>query len=123
MSELDNFPAARLPSLATVVSRIDEPAVRARLVPQLASRATSPDYTLALTAAAIHLHWDVEAAFFRFLAALASPQVAERDLAEMYLRRERAEKLTWLLRRALARETRPYTRDRLRQLLDARQRS
>ncbi|HEY3356398.1 MAG TPA: HEAT repeat domain-containing protein [Polyangia bacterium] len=122
MGELDNFPASRLPGLAAVVMRIAEPPVRARLTPELKTRAASPDFNLALAAAAIQLHWDPEAAFFRFLEGLASPRVAERDLAEAYLKREKAPKVTWLLRRALAREGRPDTRDRLRQLLDQRER-
>ncbi|RLB59317.1 MAG: hypothetical protein DRI90_15565, partial [Deltaproteobacteria bacterium] len=64
--------------------------------------------------------WDPDKAVFRFLDALASPSSHERDLAESYLSRNKDQKVTWLLRRALAREGRIHTRDRLRALLDER---
>jgi HEAT repeat protein len=123
LDELDAFPAARLPAFAAVVMRIADAATRARLAPGLRQRAASRDFNVALAAGAILLHWDPEAGFFRFLDGLAAPGAAERDLAEAYLRRERSPKLTWVLRRALAREGRPDTRDRLRQLVDRRERS
>lgn len=117
LRELDNLPAEWLPPFADVVSRIKEAEVRARLTPELIKREKGPDANIALAAAAVRLEWDPEAAFFRFLDALAAPSGQERFLAERYLRRNEAAKVTWLLRRALARETRDDTRDRLRNLL------
>lgn len=117
LRELDNLPAEWLPPFAKVVSRIDEPEVRARLTPELIKREKSADPNVALAAASARLAWDPEAAFFRFLDALAAPSGQERFLAERYLRRNKEPKVTWLLRRALARETRDDTRDRLRNLL------
>ncbi|MCK6586745.1 MAG: HEAT repeat domain-containing protein [Polyangiaceae bacterium] len=123
LRELDNLPAEWLPPFAKVVSRIDEAEVRARLSPELMKRETSPDPNVALAAAAVRLAWDPEAAFFRFLDALAAPSGQERFLAERYIRRNEAQKVTWLLRRALSRETRDDTRDRLRNLLVGRSES
>ena len=118
--ELDNLAAERMMVFANVVSRIAEPSARERLDPLLLTRQSSPDTSLALAAAAVRLHWDPEQAAFRFLDALASPQAYERDLAERYLSRNRDERLTWILRRMLAREGRDFTRDRLRTILDHR---
>jgi HEAT repeat protein len=118
--DLDNAPADWLPAFVAVMRRVAEPAARARLLPAITARAKSPSPDLAIAAAAIHLAWDPEAAIFRMLDALASPSARERDLAERYLRRDRSDRVTWLLRRALARETREDTRDRLRELLDGR---
>ena len=73
-----------------------------------------------MAAAAILLSWDPEKGFFRMLDALAADSVRERRLAGAYLQRNHTEKVTWVMRRALARETRPFTRDRLRTLLDER---
>lgn len=117
LRELDNLPAEWLPSFAKVMSRIEEPDVRARFTPELVKREAGADVNVALAAAAVRLAWDPEAAFFRFLDALAAPSGQARFLADRYLRREKAKKVTWLMRRALARETRDDTRDRLRDLL------
>jgi hypothetical protein len=73
-----------------------------------------------MAAAAIRLAWKPDQAVFRFLDALASASGFERDLAEGYLTRARERKVTWLLRRMLAREGREDVRDRLRSILDQR---
>lgn len=119
-TDLDNLPVDWLPSFVRIVSAIDEAPARAALGPELAARTKGPDLEVAMACAAVLLAWDPEQGFFRFLDALAADTARERELAEFYLDRERATKLTWVMRRALARETRPYTRDRLRQLLDRR---
>ncbi len=119
-ADLDNLAAAWLPSFVRALSRVAEPAVRKRLDAELETRAKGSDVPLALACAAVRLHWDPEGAFFRFLDALASDRVEERELAEYYLLREKDPKTTWVLRRALARETREHTRDRLRRILDHR---
>ena len=121
LADLDNFAADWLPGLVTAMRRVEEPEVKARLVPDLERREKGPDVDVALAAAAVHLAWDAEAAFFRFLNALASPSARERDLAGRYLAKDRAQKVTWLLRRALAREMREDVRDRLRELLVGRE--
>ena len=120
LAELDNLADVWMPGFSAALAKIEEPAVRARLTAELLKRESNPDADIALAAAAVRLAWDPENAIFRMLSALASPQARERDLAERYLRRDRSDKVTWLLRRALSRETRPATRDRLRKLLDAR---
>jgi HEAT repeat protein len=121
MAEFDNLADVWMPGFAAAVARIAETPVRARISPELAKRETSQDIDIALAAAAVRLSWDPENGFFRFLNGLASAQARERDLAERYLKRDKSDKLTWLLRRALARETRAATRDRIRKLLDARE--
>lgn len=123
LQELDQFPAAWLPRMVEVVARVEESAPRKLLLAELQKRAGGEQVDLALAAAAVRLQWEPEQGFFRFLEALASDSAHERDQAERYLQRNRSDKLTWLLRRALARERRPFTRDRLRKLLDARQSS
>lgn len=121
LAEIENLPTQWLPRFVRVVSAIREPAARALLSPELERLQSSPEPAVALAAAAIRLRWDPETAIFRFLDALASPLAGERDLAEHYLARNRDEKVTWLLRRALARETRESARDRLRTLLEQRE--
>lgn len=121
--DLDNVPEDRLPMVAKLLGRIKEPAVRARLAPELIKRekATGPGTTaIALAAADARFLWDPESSFFRFLDALASDSAMERDLAVRYLRRDRRAAVTGLLRRALAREERPVVRDLLRKMLDLR---
>jgi HEAT repeat protein len=120
LGRLDTLAAVWLPRFAGVVGRIKEQAVRDRLAPELIKREKGDDPGVALAAAAIRLEWDPEGAVFRLLEALASPQVKERDLAERYLVRAKDPKVTWLLRRALAREDRADVKDRLRSLLDRR---
>jgi HEAT repeat protein len=119
-AELDNIPAEWLPTFVRALSLIDQPSARAALQSELDKRQNDPDVVIALAAAAIRLSWDPEGAIFRFLDALASDASHERDLAEMYLRKNNARTLTFVLRRALAREGRESTRDRLRALLDKR---
>ena len=118
--DLDNLPAEWLPTFVAVVSRVSQDAAQTALRSELEQRTTSTDTRQALACAAILLHWNPDTGFFRLLDALASKSTLERDLAENTLHRDRSERLTWILRRALARESRPYTRDRLRQLLDGR---
>ncbi len=120
LAEMDNLPAAWFPRFASAMSRVKEPAVRTKLDPGLEQKQSAKDVHVALAAAAIRLSWDPDKAVFRFLDALASPSSHERDLAERYLSRNKDDKVTWLLRRALAREGRVHTRDRLRALLDER---
>ena len=120
LAEIDNMPAAWLPRFARLLATIAEPAARAKLDAELERRQSDKDVNVALAAAAIRLAWNPDTAIFRFLDALASPLGYERDLAARYLDKDENEKVTWLLRRALARETRDPTRDRRRSLLDAR---
>ncbi len=120
LGELDALAHDHLPALARAMARASEPEVARRLDPQLAERAKAADVAVALAAASVRLRWDPERAIFRFLEALASPSVMERELAEVYLRRARDPKVTWLLRRALAREPRDDVRDRLRDLVELR---
>jgi len=120
LAEIDNLPAQWLPHFAKVLSTIAEPAARAQLDPELKKRQADTDVGIALAAAAVRLTWVPDDAVFRFLDALASPLGYERDLAERYLQHNQDQKVTWLLRRALARENRDATRDRLRALLDLR---
>ncbi|MEZ4442758.1 MAG: HEAT repeat domain-containing protein [Polyangiaceae bacterium] len=121
VGELDLLPAEWLPDFVEAVVAIEEPAVRTKVVAALAPKEKAADVDIALAAAAIHLAWDPETAFFRFLDALASPSGHERDLAAHHLSRSHDRKVTFVMRRALAREGRESTRDRLRALLDARQ--
>jgi len=120
IAEIDNLPAEWFPRYVEVLSTITEPEVRAKLDPELERRQQAQDPIVALAAAAIRLRWSPDTAVFRFLDALASARGYERDLAERYLKRNKADRVTWLLRRALARETRDTTRDRLRAILDRR---
>lgn len=120
LAELDNLPVEYLPRFVIAAAHIDEKAVQAKLTPELVAREKSPSVDLALAAAAVHLAWDPDAAIFRFLDALGSTSSHERDLAERYLASDPTERVTWLLRRALAREGREDVRDRMRVMLDER---
>jgi HEAT repeat protein len=120
LGRMDTIAAVWLPRFAGIVARIKEKEPRARLIPELVKREKGADLDVALAAAAIHLAWDPEAAVFRLLEALAAPRVKDRDLAERYLVHARDAKVTWLLRRALAREDRADVKDRLRAVLDRR---
>ncbi len=120
LADLDALPAEWLPAASRVLARIDAPAARTALAPELSARAGGADVDQALAAASVLLAWDPEPGFFRFLDALSASSVRERDLAEEYLARDHSQELTWVMRRALAREGRDFTRDRLRRLLDAR---
>jgi HEAT repeat protein len=121
IAEFDNLAGVWMPGFSSALSKIEEAPVRGRLAPELIKREAGADVDVAMSAASVRLAWDPENAFFRFLAALASPHARERDLAESYIKRDRSSKVTALLRRALSRESRPATRDRLRKLLDARE--
>ena len=118
--DMDNFPADWLPMFAHLLEKVEEPAARTRMAPELAKRERSQDVDLALAAAATHLAWDPDTSVYRMLDAMASSSARERELAVRYLRKNHAERVTWLLRRALSRETRPFTRDLLRKVLDGR---
>lgn len=118
--ELDNLAAESLPKVVGELADVQEPAFRAALDPVLAARANGPTTDVALCAAAVRLAWDPENGFMRFLDALASGDAFERELGERYLMRNEDERVTWAMRRALAREKRTDVRDRLRSLLDAR---
>jgi len=118
--ELDNLAAESLPEFARAASIVAEPAFQASLGPLLDERARSAPPEVALSAAAVRLAWNPDQGIFKFLEALGSPRVAERELATRYLVKSRDQRVTWVLRRALAREERPDVRDRLRSLLDER---
>jgi HEAT repeat protein len=120
LREMDNLAADWLPGFAKLLSRIEEAPVRAALTPRLVEREKSNDVDMAMAAAAIRLAWDPDTAVFRMLDGLSSSQGEERALAETYLAKDRSQRVTWLLRRALARENRPHTRDVLRKILDMR---
>lgn len=120
VAELDNLPVEWLPDFVDAVAEIREPAARQALVAGLEDKQKSPDPSVALAAAAIRLAWSPETAFFRFLDALASDSAYDRELASRYLSRNHDRKVTFVMRRALAREGRETTRDRLRALLDKR---
>ena len=118
--DFDNVPEDRLPMVARLLGRIQEAPVRARLLPELLKREKSTSPAIALAAAAARLEWDPEAAFFRFLDGLASTSAQERDLAVRYLMKNHKSVVTYVIRRALAREERPAVRDLLRKMLDVR---
>ncbi len=120
VTELDNAPAAWAPHIVRLLTRIEEPKLRASLKPELERRSKGADVDVAMASAAVLLDWDADAGFFRFLDALASSSPREQALAREYLLRARDKKVTWVMRRALARETRPFVRDDLRVLLDDR---
>ena len=120
LKELDTAAAAWLPRIVRLLERIAEPAVRAKLSQALEARAKGAESDLALAAAATLLAWDPENGFFRFLDALASASPERQELARAYLLRARSKKVTWVMRRALARESRAFVRDELRVLLDDR---
>lgn len=120
VAELDNLPAEWLSDFVEAVAEIREPDARQALLPGLQEKQKSPDPNVALAASAIHLSWAPEVAFFRFLDALASDSAYERELASRYLSDNHDRAVTFVMRRALAREGRETTRDRLRALLDKR---
>jgi HEAT repeat protein len=120
LSDLDKLPADWLGTVVRLLGHVQEPTVRARLLPELQKREKGTDVPVAMAAAAVRLEWDPEAAVFRLLDALASKDALERDLAERYLTRGRHALLTTLLRRALSRETRDPVKMSLRKVLDLR---
>lgn len=123
LRDFDNVPSGWLPTFAQILRRVGEAGVRSRYLPELIKREKGADPHIALAAASVRLSWDPDAAFFRMLDGLAAPSAEERKLAERYLRRDTSKKVTWLMRRALARESRDDTRDRLRKLLIGRSES
>jgi hypothetical protein len=118
--DLEDLPVEWLPTFVRLASRLDTASARRALTSELESRALARDTETALACAAVLLAWAPEQRFFRFLDALAGKTSRERDLAQHYLKRNRSKQLTWVMRRALARETRPFVRDRLQQLLQDR---
>jgi HEAT repeat protein len=118
--DFDLLPVDWLPAAVRAMSRVKEPAARARLTPKLLDREKGSDVPLAMAAAAIRFEWDAESAVFRMLDALASTRPGERELAEKYLLRAKTVLVVPLLRRALARETRDPVRISLRRVLDVR---
>ena len=120
LAEMDNAAAAWLPRIAALLSRVQEPNARKALSTGLEQRAKSGDADMAMAAAAVLLGWDPDPGFFRFLDALASNSPERQELARRYLLRARDKKVTWVMRRALARESRPFVKDELRVLLDDR---
>jgi HEAT repeat protein len=120
MRDFDNLADDWLGGAVDVFVRVGEPAARSALTPEFERRSKATDLESAMASAAVLLAWDAEKRFFRFLDGLSASSTEERELSEYYLRDNRSEALTWVMRRALAREQRPYTRDRLRTLLDSR---
>jgi hypothetical protein len=118
--DFDTMPVDRLPALARLMGKISEPKARARLDAELKKRETSTEAPIALAAAAVRLSWDPDAAFFRFLDAIGTGKTLDRELAQAYLSHDRRAVITYVMRRALAREERPAVRDLLRKMLDAR---
>lgn len=118
--EFDNLASDHVEEFGEACGRVTEPAVRARLLPELKKRSLSSDPRAAMAVSSCLLQWDPEQTIFRFLDALASKNVIERDLARRYLHEDRRRVVTSVLRRALAREERPYVRDALRALVDGR---
>lgn len=119
-SDFDNLPSSWLPRFSRLLSGVDDPKVRERWQPALAQREQGNDRSLALASAAVRMAWSPDPGVFRFLDGLASNSAEERELAVRYLQRDQRAVTTSLLRRAYARETRPFVRDLLRKLLDTR---
>ncbi|MEM1032457.1 MAG: HEAT repeat domain-containing protein [Myxococcota bacterium] len=120
VSTLEQMPADWLLAAVGTVAAADQPEARAALVPKLEALQKNADANLALAAAAIHLRWDPDRAVFRMLEGLRAASGQERRLAERYLRRTRGQRVTALLRRALAREGDDDVAARLRVILDRR---
>ncbi|MBM4377166.1 MAG: HEAT repeat domain-containing protein [Deltaproteobacteria bacterium] len=120
VAELDNLAAESLPDAVRALTDVVEPGFRGVLDPLLVERTKSATPELAMGAAAVRLAWQPDAGFMRFLEALSSSNAQERELGEYYLKRNKDERITWAMRRALAREERKDVRDRLRVLLDDR---
>ena len=120
VAEVGNLPSSYLPHFAHIVRDISEPKIRSQLDPKLETLQKGADAQVALAVAAIRLRWFPDKAIFRFIDGLASPRALEREIAEQYLDWNKGKRVTWLLRRALAREGRVATRDRLRAILDRR---
>ena len=118
--EFDNLAADHVGEFSEACARVTEAPVRARLMGELKKRTLVSEPRAAMAAAACELAWDPESAIFRFLDGLASKNVIARDLARRYLHEDKRRVVTAVLRRALAREQRPFVRDALRALVDGR---
>ncbi|HET9929941.1 MAG TPA: HEAT repeat domain-containing protein [Polyangiaceae bacterium] len=118
--DFDNLPSSWLPRFSRLLSSVDDATVRARWQPTLLQREQGTDRSLALASAAVRMAWWPDPGVFRFLDGLASSSAEERELTMRYLQRDQRSVTTSLLRRAYARETRPFVRDLLRKLLDSR---
>jgi len=120
VAALKQMPADWLPRSVTAIAVADEKIARDSLEPKLEALQKETDVDLALAAAAIRLRWSPDEAVFRLVDGLRSKSSYERDLAERYLARAPDERVTFLLRRALAREGSDDVADRLRSILDDR---
>jgi hypothetical protein len=99
---------------------ISDPALRARLVPNLEAREKGAEVAVAIASAAVRTRWNPESGIFRLLAGLGGNTRAERDLSERYLIHDERPIITELLRRALARERRRDVLGELRRIVDVR---
>lgn len=120
VQELEGCAAEWLPDFVRATSAIEEPALRASLDLLLEPKARDADAHIAMAALAIRLAWFPDQAIYRVIDALGSQNGFERTLAASYLGHNVDRRVTWLLRRALAREGSPDVRDRLRAVLDER---
>ena len=120
VAALQQMPAEWLPGSVSAIAIADEKAARDTLGPKLEALQKDPDVDVALAAAAVRLRWNPDQAVFRLVDGLRSQSAYERDLAERYLEKAPAERVTFLLRRALAREGSADVADRLRAILDRR---
>ncbi len=120
VAALQQMPAEWLPSSIHAVAIADQQAARDALAPKLEALQKDPDVNIALAAAAIRLRWTPDKAVFRLVDGLRSNSAYERDLAERYLAKAPDKRVTFLLRRALAREGSDDVADRLRAILDRR---
>ena len=118
--ELSDLPVEWLPHYVRLLTKVREDAAHQNLAPKLKEKQKDEDVDIALAAAAVGLSWKPEDAIFRFIEAMGSSKADERRLAEKYLMRNRDKKVTWLMRRALAREGRDDVKDRLRALVEQR---
>jgi hypothetical protein len=118
--ELDNLAAEWMPHYVRALAPVEEPSVRSKIAVELDKRVASTDPHVAVAAAAVLLAWQPDQAIFRFRELLASDDGFARGLAERYLVGDDQRKVTWLVRRLLAREGKEDTADRLRSVLDAR---
>ncbi len=120
VQELESCAAEWLPDFVRATIAIEEPALRASLDALLEPKARDADVHVAMAALAIRLAWFPDKAIYRMIDALGSQLGFERTLAASYLAHNVDRRVTWLLRRALAREGSPDVRDRLRAVLDER---
>ncbi len=119
-SEIDTAAQRRYGDIEAMLRNVASSETRARLEPELSRRARGDNVHLASVMRSVQLGWDPDKAIFGMLDALKSQRPEERDLAIETLRRDDRPRVTWLLRRALARETHPIVRASLRTLVDLR---